>query len=74
MRTIVELPAEQLRGLSALCRREKISRAEAIRRAVSSLLEEQKADDDGLPMAFGLWKGRTPDSRQYVEQLRKEWR
>jgi metal-responsive CopG/Arc/MetJ family transcriptional regulator len=74
MRTIIELPEDQLRGLSVLCRREKISRAEAIRRAVSGLLDEQKAGDDGLTMAFGLWKGRTADSRHYVEHLRKEWR
>jgi len=74
MRTIVELPEEQLQGLTALCRREKISRAEAVRRAVAGLLDEQKPSEDGLALGFGLWKGRKLDSRQYVEQLRKEWR
>ena len=70
----MELPDEQLRGLTALCRREKISRAEAVRRAVAGLLEEQKPGGDGLAQAFGLWKGRPINSRQYVEQLRGEWR
>jgi metal-responsive CopG/Arc/MetJ family transcriptional regulator len=74
MRTIVELPGEQLRGLSALCRREKISRAEAVRRAVDKLLDEQKPVDDGLAAAFGMWKGRHTNSRRYVEQLREEWK
>ena len=39
MRTIVEIPESQLKGLSRLCRRERISRAEAIRRAVAKLLK-----------------------------------
>jgi len=37
MRTIIELPDAQLESLSRLCRREKISRAEAIRRAVDKM-------------------------------------
>jgi len=73
MRTIVELPGEQLRGLSALCRREKISRAEAVRRAVGKMLEEQAPADNGLAAAFGLWKGRRLNARRHVEQLRDEW-
>jgi metal-responsive CopG/Arc/MetJ family transcriptional regulator len=74
MRTIVELPGEQLRGLSALCRREKISRAEAVRRAVGRLLDAEKPVDNGLDAAFGLWKGRAMNSRRYIEQLREEWK
>jgi len=73
MRTIVELPGAQLRGLTALCRREKISRAEAVRRAVGKLLDEEKPGEDGLAAAFGLWKGRRTHARRYVEQLREEW-
>lgn len=74
MRTIVELPEEQIRGLDSLCRRENISRAEAVRRAVAGLLEVEKPARDSVPDAFGLWKGRKLDSRKHVEQLRSEWR
>ena len=73
MRTIVELPEEQLKGLTALCRREKISRAEAVRRVLSSGLTTQTPVDDGLEAAFGLWKGRHAISRRYIEKLREEW-
>jgi metal-responsive CopG/Arc/MetJ family transcriptional regulator len=35
MRTIVDIPEEQLQRLSELCRQEGLSRAEAIRRALA---------------------------------------
>ncbi len=73
MRTIVDLPGNQVRGLAALCRREKISRAEAVRRAVGKLLDEQKPSEDGLVAAFGLWQGRKLNVRRHVDQLRDEW-
>jgi polyphosphate kinase len=38
VRTIIELPEDQLGALDGICRRESISRAEAIRRAVDLLV------------------------------------
>jgi Ribbon-helix-helix protein, copG family len=45
MRTIVDLPQEQIRKLTLFCRREKISRAEAVRRAVDRLLAGSPVGD-----------------------------
>ena len=75
MRTIVELPDTQVKALARLCRKEGISRAEAIRRAVDGLVASQEAAEtqEGLRAAFGLWRGRQPDGRGYVEVLRAEW-
>ena len=71
MRTIIELPEEQLTDLDNHCRREKISRAEAIRRAVNAMLAERlKGDTVG---AFGLWRGRAGDALAEQERLRNEW-
>jgi metal-responsive CopG/Arc/MetJ family transcriptional regulator len=42
MRTIVDLPDDQVRGLAALCESHGISRAEAVRRAVARLLAEER--------------------------------
>jgi hypothetical protein len=70
MRTIVDLPAQQIAALSELCEREQISRAEAIRRAVDVLLASQVPA--GRELAFGAWEGRA-DSRGWVDQLRGEW-
>ena len=72
MRTIVDLPAEQIEALDSICRREGISRAEAVRQAVSLLTRERGASRSGV--AFGIWQGRrTGDGVAYQERLRREW-
>ena len=72
MRTIIELPEEQLTGLDGWCRREGISRAEAIRRAVAAMLAERsKGEAAG---AFGLWRDRAADALAEQEKMRNEWR
>jgi len=71
MRTIIELPQEQLTHLDAHCRRENVSRAEAIRRAVAAMLSERsKSDAAG---AFGVWRDRAEDALAEQERLRNEW-
>ncbi len=71
MRTIVDLTEEQLTGLDSLCRDEGISRAEAVRRAVTAHVRQQRA---GQPdKAYGLWRGKGPDGLKYQERLRREW-
>jgi len=71
MRTIIELPGSQLEALDALCAREGISRAEAIRRAVAAHLEAHRAA--APDEAWGLWRGRGLDGLVYQAQLRAEW-
>ena len=71
MRTIIELPQDQLTELDAHCRRENVSRAEAIRRAIAARLDDQsKVDAAG---AFGLWRDRGADAAADLERLRDEW-
>ena len=71
MRTIIDLPADQLDALDDVCRRDRISRAEAIRRAVALLLRQR----GGAPeQAFGLWSDRRVDGLTYERSLREEWR
>ena len=72
MRTIVELPEEQIEALRALASQTSLSRAELIRRAISEYLARQQttASDEA---AFGLWKGRGKDGLDYQETLRAEW-
>mgnify|MGYP003384411554 CR=1 FL=1 len=74
MRTIVEIPESQLKSLDRLCRRDRISRAEAIRRAVARMVNEQRPMEDGMSGAFGIWKHRAGDVRSLRTQLRGEWR
>lgn len=70
MRTIVDLPPAQLQQLDEICRREALSRAEAVRRAVSLFVKEHGVSPDA---AFGLWKGRGREGISYQQALRDEW-
>ena len=75
MRTIIDLPEEQIRGLAEYCAAQHVSRAEAIRQAVNRLLidcaesETQKTFD----AAFGSWKKYGISTDEYLGELRSEW-
>ena len=71
MRTIIDLPDAAREALDALCRRDGISRAEAVRRAVATLVRLARAS--GPDPAFGLWRGRAVDGLAYERRLRQEW-
>ena len=65
------VPEEQLTALDSLCRDEGISRAEAVRRAVTAHVRQHRA---GQPdKAYGLWRGKQRDGLKYQERLRREW-
>jgi predicted transcriptional regulator len=71
MRTIVDLPDEQIEALKALSARENVSRAELVRRALAEFLARRSVrhDDD----AFGLWRQRPEEGLEYQHRLREEW-
>lgn len=71
MRTIIDIPENQLEKLIQFCKREKVSRAEAIRRAIFDYLRIVQTEPDDK--VFGLWKGRKIDALNYQKRLRKEW-
>ncbi len=71
MRTIVELPEEQLAALRDLCSREKTSRAEIIRRAVGQYLQSNQSGQG--KRAFGLWQKKKLNALDYEAKLRAEW-
>lgn len=66
----MDLPQSQVTALDTLCKEKKISRAEAVRRAVDSMLSEQQLNS--REASFGAWDHR-PDSRVFVDGLREEW-
>lgn len=77
MRTIVDLPETQIKALDSYRKREGISRAEAVRRAVEAFVPirgKGRFDFANHP-AFGSSKGtRKEDSVKTVRRLREEWR
>jgi hypothetical protein len=74
VRTIVDLPDEQIRALDAYSKKYGVSRAEAVRRAVASFLPKRRRRlDFRNDPAFGSWKNRDVDSVEYQRKLRAEW-
>ncbi len=71
MRTIVEIPDELLRQVDLLARKEKISRAEAVRRAMTEYLANRAAPRTDA--AFGIWKSRNVNALDYEDSIRGEW-
>ena len=57
--------------LAALCRRNGLSRAEAVRRAVATYLDAHRASEPDE--AFGIWRGRNLDGLSYERDVREEW-
>jgi metal-responsive CopG/Arc/MetJ family transcriptional regulator len=74
MRTIVDLPPEQIAALDAYTKAEGISRAEAVRRAVAAFVPAaQKKGSLRDHPAVGTITMEEKDSVAYVRKLRAEW-
>ncbi|TVP92863.1 MAG: CopG family transcriptional regulator [Thioalkalivibrio sp.] len=71
MRTIIDLPEEQIEALKLLAERENASRAELVRRAVSDYLAQRMGD--GTDGAFGIWRKRGEGGLEYEARIRQEW-
>ncbi|MFO8009002.1 MAG: ribbon-helix-helix protein, CopG family [Candidatus Brocadiia bacterium] len=71
MRTIVDLPDDQIELLKQLSERTRLSRAELMRRAVGEYLQRRKPGPD--ERAFGIWRDAPRDGLDYQRGLRDEW-
>ena len=75
MRTIIDLEDSQARRLDAWAKAEKVSRAEAVRRAVDQMLERASP---GRGTGFGLWAqagglSAERDGLALQRAMRDEW-
>ena len=72
-RFLVDVPADDVRKLDEIAKREGKSRAAVLREAVSNFLQESRKE--GFEKYFGLWErhGSTVDGLEYERQLRAEW-
>jgi metal-responsive CopG/Arc/MetJ family transcriptional regulator len=71
MRTIVDLPDEQIKALKQICESTQLSRAELVRRAIAEYLVHHRCQAEDH--AFGLWKRHKKEALRYQEELRAEW-
>ncbi len=73
MRTIIDLPNDQLAALEAWRAANGVSRAEAVRRAVARLLDDEPVRRAAILAARGLWADREEDGLAYQKRMRGEW-
>ena len=71
MRTIINLPDEQVEQLAKICDRNGFSRAEAVRRAVALYVDAQSPQQP--EDVFGIWRNRGLDGLAHQLELRREW-
>lgn len=71
MRTLVDLPEEDIALLNKLAKAGSVSRAELVRQAVSTYLAPHKKTS--LHEFFGMWRDFPEDGLAYQERLRSEW-
>ncbi len=72
MRTIIDIPDSLLKQIDATARHDKVSRAEAVRRAMAEYLERRRVSRPDA--AFGIWKSKKVDPLAYEDSVRDEWR
>ena len=73
MRTLVDIPDNQIAELNQLARLNKVSRAALVREAISDLLASKRAPaNDAIDAAFGI-RPDMEDGLEYQERLRAEW-
>jgi metal-responsive CopG/Arc/MetJ family transcriptional regulator len=74
MRTLVDLPENELKQLTKLSKAEKVSRAHLVRCAIHDYIEKRKAKKpDTLDESFGMWADRGIDGLEYQLKIRSEW-
>jgi metal-responsive CopG/Arc/MetJ family transcriptional regulator len=73
MRTLVDIPDEDIEQLDAIAVREKKSRASEIREAVRQHIA-RKSSNDWIRRGAGYWKGRTDigDAVEYQRAARED--
>ena len=74
MRTLVDIPDDQIAELAKIADAEKVSRAALVRRAITDLLAAHRAKkNDAFEAAFGSWADMEEDGLAFQERLRSEW-
>jgi metal-responsive CopG/Arc/MetJ family transcriptional regulator len=71
VRTLVDIPNEDLEVIGSVTAKLGISRAEFVRRALTASLVPYR--DANQVDAFGILKGKLPDGMEYQEKVRGEW-
>lgn len=75
MRTIIEIPDDDVNVLDKMSKQEECSRAAIIRNAIKDYIEKNKEQHSSavLSQAFGMWQKTPVDGLSYEDKIRNEW-
>ena len=71
MRTLIDIPEEDLMLLTQVAKKLSVSRAEFVRQAVATSLAPHRQKMNHA--AFGSWPEFSEDGVAYQERMRAEW-
>lgn len=67
----MDIPDKMLKEIDEVAKRDSISRAEAVRRAMAEFIAGRSLPT--TDSAFGIWKSRHIDALDYEDTIRGEW-
>lgn len=71
MRTLIDIPDEDIKLLNQVAKKLSVSRSELVRRAVAETLAPHRQKMNHA--AFGAWSDFAEDGLAYQERMRAEW-
>lgn len=71
MRTLIDIPEEDIKLLNQVAKKLSVSRAELVRQAVATSLAPHRRKMNHS--AFGAWSDFAEDGLAYQERMRAEW-
>ena len=71
MRTLIDIPEEDLKLLTQVAKKLSVSRAEFVRQVVATSLAPHRQKMNHA--AFGAWPDFPEDGVAYQERMRSEW-
>ncbi|MFN7096657.1 MAG: ribbon-helix-helix protein, CopG family [Gammaproteobacteria bacterium] len=73
MKTLINIPDNQLVIIQQICEEQHVSRTELIRQALTLLIERHNKKSTNVDKAFGILRNKKLDSLAYQRKLREEW-
>lgn len=67
----MDIPDKMLKEIDEVAKRDSISRAEAVRRAMADFIATRSVST--TDSAFGIWRSRHIDALDYEDSVRGEW-
>ncbi len=73
MRTLIDIPEQDIQALDQLGQTRGESRAKIVRAAIGEYLARHRAVAPAQDKAFGIWRDKAEDGVAYQRRLRSEW-